>query len=157
MNLSTEKIKIKKGATQGGILAYYRKVLKDKTRLYNKTSENIIWLKISKGVVSSTKWACIAGVYNSPKNSTYTKKDDFNALDILWQQLTKFLSSDLMVYRGRFQQYSWNWTRFCNWQWKWPSLFTRRMRIRRIHDSSRNNKDLSVNEYGQQLIDLCIA
>ena len=77
-------------------------MLKNKIRLYDKTSENIIWLKVSKGVVSSTKEVYIAGVYNSPENSTYTKKDDFNALDILRQQLTKFQSSDLIFIEGNF-------------------------------------------------------
>ena len=35
------------------------------------------------------------GVHNSPKKLTYTKKVDFNALDILRRHLIKLQSSDL--------------------------------------------------------------
>lgn len=64
MNLFMEKIKIKKDSTREAveILVYYREELKDKICLHDKTSENIIWLKVSKSVVSSTKESYIAGV-----------------------------------------------------------------------------------------------
>ena len=55
MNLFTEKIKIKNSVTQGYAVVYHKRELKDKIRLHDKTSENIIWLKTSKGVVSGTK------------------------------------------------------------------------------------------------------
>ena len=45
----------KKQRNSGEILVYHKKELKDKMRLHDKTSENIIWLKTSKGVVSGTK------------------------------------------------------------------------------------------------------
>ena len=45
----------KKQRNSGEILVYHKKELKDKMRLHDKTSENIIWLKASKGVVSGTK------------------------------------------------------------------------------------------------------
>ena len=151
--------------------------------------------------------AYITGVYNSPKNSTYTKKDKFKAIDILRLQSTKFQSSDFLYrwwfpeaalqrcsykvfwkYAANLQEnthawnhtspwalsckfaayfqktFSWehlwraasvfqlqsrNWTRFYDWKWKWPSLLTRRIRIRQ--------QALSVNEYGRHIKDLCVA
>ena len=116
--------------------------------MHDKTSENIIWLKLSKGAVSITKETYIAGVYNSPKNSTYTRKNDFNALDILRQRLTKFRSSDLIFLVGDFNRRVRS----------EPDFITENgndLHLLDIVNSSRNNQDLSVNEYGRQLIGLC--
>lgn len=41
-----------------------------------------MWLKVTKSVVSSTKEAYIADVYNNPRNSIYSKKNDLNKLYI---------------------------------------------------------------------------
>ena len=57
---------IEKG-TQGGFQYIIEKSwLKDKTRFQDKTSEKVIWLKVSKGAVNSTKGAYIEAV-NSTK------------------------------------------------------------------------------------------
>lgn len=41
-----------------------------------------MWLKVTKSVVTSTKEAYIADVYNNPRNSIYSKKNDLNKLYI---------------------------------------------------------------------------
>ena len=86
---------------------------------------------------------------------THTKKDDFNALHILWQQLTKLLL-DLIFIGGDFNIRV----------GAEPDFVTEN--INDLHfspggyeldivNSSKNNQDISVNKYGQQLIDLSIA
>ena len=72
----------KKERNSEGILVYHRKELKDKIHLHDTTSENIMWLKVTKSVVTSTKEAYIADVYNNPRNSIYSKKNDLNKLYI---------------------------------------------------------------------------
>ena len=47
---------------------------------------------------------CIACVYNSPKNSTYTKEHECNVLQLTEEQLAKFSESDQIVIRGDFKR-----------------------------------------------------
>ena len=85
-----------KGCLSGGILVYYRNELQE------KSSENIIWIKIEKDVSDYENNIFVASVYNSPKNSKYTKFYDSNVLDRLEQQLKKISSSDFILIRGDF-------------------------------------------------------
>ena len=48
---------------------------------------------------SSTYIAC---VYNSPKNSTYTKENECNVLQLIEEQLAKFSKSDQTIIGGDF-------------------------------------------------------
>ena len=86
---------------------------------------------------------------------THTKKDDFNALHILRQQLTKLLL-DLIFIGGDFNIRV----------GAEPDFVTENINDLHfspegyeldIDNSSKNNQDISVNKYGQQLIDLSIA
>ena len=60
----------KKGRASGGILVYYRKEVNNFFSKLDKSPENIIWLKLSKGLLKAPINFYIAGVYNSPKNSS---------------------------------------------------------------------------------------
>ena len=95
-------------------------------------------------------------MYNNPKNSTYRKKDDFNKLDILRQQLTKFQSSDLILIGRDFNSREGTEPDFISENENDFHFLPEGYELY-IVNSSRNNQDLSVNEYGRQLIDLCIA
>ena len=59
---------IEKGTLGGFQYIIEKSWLKDKTRLQDKTSEKVIWLKVSKGAVNGTKGAYIEAV-NSTKGA----------------------------------------------------------------------------------------
>ena len=72
------KTKNKKGRESGVILVYYRKELSNFLSVLDKSHENIIWLKLSTRLFKTPMNVYIAGVYNSPKNSSYTKRNEWN-------------------------------------------------------------------------------
>ena len=45
----------------------------------------------------------IARVYNSPKNSSYTKDKECNVIDALRDQLSEFSPNDMVFLGGYFQ------------------------------------------------------
>ena len=73
------KNKKRKRRTSGGILVYYKKELKNILTFLEKSSENILWVKIAKDV-------SLARVYSSPKHLNYTKENNCNVIDILGEQ-----------------------------------------------------------------------
>ena len=96
------KTKNKKGWTSGGILFYYRKELSNSLSVLDKSHENIIWLKLSKGLLKTPMNVYIAGVYNSLKNSSYTKHNECNIIDTLRDQLSKFSLNNMVFVGGNF-------------------------------------------------------
>ena len=91
------KNKKRKGKASGGILVYYKKELENTLTFLEKSSENILWVKIGKGFLHADMEVYLAGVYNSPKHSNYTKENNYNVIDILREQLSKFSSSDIIL------------------------------------------------------------
>ena len=69
----------------GGVFVYYRIELQGKISVYDKSSENIIWIKIDKGINDYENKNSVACVYNSPESSRYTKFYDSNVIDRLEQ------------------------------------------------------------------------
>ena len=85
----------KKERLSGAILAYYRSESQGKVSVYDKTSENIIWIKTDKGV-NDYENNTVACVYSRPKSLKYTKFYGGNVTIRLEQQLTVKSSSDLI-------------------------------------------------------------
>ena len=73
-----KKNKNKKGWASGGILVYYRKELSNFLNVLDKSYENIVWFKLKKGLLKMRMNVYIASIYNSPKNSSYTKHNKCN-------------------------------------------------------------------------------
>ena len=151
------KHKKKKGRASGGILVYYKKEYKNILSFpFKNSSENILWIKIAKGFVHASKEVYVAGVYNSPKYSNYTKENNCNIIEILTEQLKIFSSSDIVFIGGDFNSRIGTQNDLILESEKDISYLTPDYEI----DTTlpiRNNQDISVNEYGLQLIDLCIS
>ena len=151
------KHKKKKGRPSGGVMVYYKKELKNFISVYDKSAENILWLKIRKGMVSQSQEVYIAGVYNSPKNSNYAKRNEnSNIIPTLQKQLSKFSPSDLVLIGGDFNSRVGTRSDFIFENDKdlkyLPSDYELDKTLK-----ARNNQDMVINEYGQQLLDLCIT
>ena len=85
-----------------GVLVYFHNELKKVVSVFDKSNENILWLKTGKNLLNNKSNTCIACVYNIPKNSTYTKEYECNVLQLTEEQLAKFSESDQIVIRGDF-------------------------------------------------------
>ena len=64
------KTKNKKGRVSEGIQVYYRKELCNFLGVLEKSHKNIIWLKLSKGLLKTPMNVYITSEFNSPKNSS---------------------------------------------------------------------------------------
>ena len=56
----------------GGVLVCFRNELNKVVFVFDKSNENILWIKIGKNSLNNKSY--IVCVYNNPKNSTYAKK-----------------------------------------------------------------------------------
>ena len=50
----------------------------------------MLWIKIGKNPLNNKSNTYIARVYNSPKNSTYTKENECDVLQFIKEKLAKF-------------------------------------------------------------------
>ena len=90
---------------------------------------------------SNTNTAC---VYNNPKNSTFTKENECNVLDLIKSQLTKFSKPNQITIREDFLDFL-------------PKVYTSELNTIPELDTSatyRSNEDVSLNNYGEQFIHL---
>ena len=82
-----EKKAVHQGRRGGGwgeaVLVYIRNELNNVVSVFDKSNENILWIKIGKNSLHNKSNTYIACVYNSPKNSTYTKENECNVLQLI--------------------------------------------------------------------------
>ena len=68
----------KKAVHLGGLLVYFCNELNKVVSVFDKSNENILWIKIGKNSLNNKSNTYIACVYNSPKNSTLSKENKCN-------------------------------------------------------------------------------
>ena len=124
--------------------------------MFDKSNENILWLKTGKNLLNNKSNTCIACVYNIPKNSTYTKEYECNVLQLTEEQLAKFSESDQIVIRGDFNSRIGTKADFTADDRKDLDFLPEVYELDTFM-KHRNNKDVSLNSYGEQLVQLCIA
>ena len=93
---------------------------------------------------------------NSPKNSTYTKENECNVLDLIEKQLAKFSEQDQIIVRGYFNSSGGTKADFIVENRKDLDLLLEGYELDTF-TTHRNNEDVSLNNNGEQLIQLCIA
>ena len=63
----------RKGRNSGGIIVLYKKMFHKIISILDKSSENILWIKILANFGKHNKSLYVAAVYNSPEYSEYSK------------------------------------------------------------------------------------
>ena len=58
----------KKAVHLGGLLVYFYNELNKVVSVFDKSNENILWIKIGKNSLNNKSNTCIACVYNNSKN-----------------------------------------------------------------------------------------
>ena len=86
----------------------------------------------------------------------YTKENNCNVIDTLREQLSQFYSSEIIFIGGDFNSRGRTRDDFIIESENELDYLPQDCEIDSI-TSIRKNQDISINEYGQQLLDLCIA
>ena len=146
-----KKKDIKKGRNSGGLLIYFKNHLLTHIKLLKKT-ENYIWLEINKTFLKSLNknlHVCIA--YNPPEASKYHKREliELISSDILSfasEVSSFFIMGDFNARTGDLEDYEYHDDKI--------------MEIQNISSKSnpkckRRNCDSTVNNQGEQIINLC--
>lgn len=113
-----------------------------------------MWLKLSMGLSRTPRNIYVAGVYNSPKNSSKRKRNECNITGTLRDQLSKFSSTEMVFRGGDFNIRIGIQNDFMIENEKDLNYLPQDYELNTIR-SVRNNGDTSVNEYGQYFLDLC--
>ena len=116
----------------------------------------MFWIKIGKISLSNKSNTYIACVYNSPKNSTYTKENECNVLQLIVKQLAKFSELDQIIIGGGFNSRIGTKADFIVEDRKDLDFLPEGYELDTF-TTHRNNEDVSLNSYGEQLIQLCVA
>ena len=93
----------------------------------------------------------IACVYNSPKNSTYTKENECNVLQLIEEQLAKFSESDQVIIGGNLNSRIGTEADFIVEDGKDLDFLPEGYELSTF-TTHRNNEDVSLNSYGEQWI-----
>ena len=87
----------------GGILVCYKKYLHKNIVTIDKTSENMIWIKIKKDLnLTIDENIIIGGIYNSPINSSYSKSNDIDIFDKIQDKIMSFSQNEYVILGGDF-------------------------------------------------------
>ena len=138
------------------VLVYFRNELKKVVSVFDKSNENILCIKIGKNSLKNKSNTHIAYVYNSSKNLTYAKENECNVLQFIEEQLVKFSESNQIIIGGNFNSRIVTKADFIAEDRKDLDFLPEGYELDTF-TTHRNNEDVSLNSFGEQLIQLCIA
>ena len=137
-------------------LVYFPSELNKVVSVFDKSNENILWIKIRKNSLNNKSNTYVVCVYNSPKNATYTKEIESNVLQLIEKQLAEFSESNQVIIGGDFNGRIGTMVDFIVQDIKDLDFLPEGYELDTF-TTQRNNEDVSLNSYGEQLIQLCIA
>ena len=155
---NARKNKYKKSKrNSGGIIVLYQNHLRNVISLTDNKTENMLWIKIRNDKCFE-KNINLGVIYNSPINSSYTKKQTNDFYCELQNKLTTFSSNEYVLIGGDFNARTGTLhdhiyenesdKKFINLPEEYEiNQFTRK----------RNNQDIHINSYGEKLIDFSIS
>ena len=114
-----------------------------------------MWFKLSEGLLKSPTNVYIADVYNTLKNSSYTKYSERNIIDTLRDKLSMFSPKNVIFISGDFNSRIGTQNQFTIENERDLNYLPRDYKLDTIKLVG-NNQDTLVNQYGQQLLDLYI-
>ena len=139
----------------GGILVCYKKTLHNDIKIVDKNTENMIWLKLKKEKLNASKDLIIGGIYNSPINSSYSKKNTNDIFEIIQEKIMYYSQNNHVMIGGDFN------ARTGNIQ---DIIIEDENDIETLslppnyeistYKRYRNNQDQHTNAYGTKLIEL---
>ena len=149
--LNRKKIK---GASRGGIGIFIKNSLKDYVKIrYDISCENFIWCKLKKKDFGYRDDVYIGFVYFPPEYSSREKKLDLDHFKHL-EDVTRKIDSEHIIIMGDFNARTKNLDDVLRGE-KEEDVF--QINFFSKIETFRANQDHTVNKYGKQLIEYCIA
>ena len=86
----------------GGIVICYKKALSKHITILDKTTENMIWLKVKGNNLNMKQNLIIGGIYNSPQNSSYSKNHHEDLFQKIQDKMLTFRENENILIGGDF-------------------------------------------------------
>ena len=156
---NARKTKHKKSKrNSGGLLVCYKKCLQNNIVIIDKTSENMIWIKIKKEYLNIDRNLIIGGIYNSPINSSFTKTNDTDMFNKIQEKIMTFSPDDYIMLGGDFNARVGNMQDFIDENDEDIEFLNlpQNYQIDR-YKKFRSNQDQHKNSYGEKFIELAVT
>ena len=140
-----------------GFLVCFRSGLNKVVSVFDKSNANILWIKTGKNFLNTKSSTYVACLYNSSKNSRYTKENECNVLELIDKQLAKFSESDQIIIGRDFNDSRIGTKADLAVQDGKDLNFLPEGYELDTFTTHRSNENFSLNSYGEQMIQLCIA
>ena len=153
-----EKINTKEyKRNSGGIIVLYQKHLTNVISLTDNKTENMLWIKIGNDHCFE-KNINLGVIYNSPINSSYTKKHTNDFYCELQNKLTTFSSNEYVLIGGDFNART-GILRDYIYEDESDKTFISLPDEYEIDQFTRkrNNQDIHTSSYGEKLVDFSIS
>lgn len=141
---------------RGGITVLYKEFLEDGIRfIQNSLSDNFVWLELNKNFFNCDKNIYVCGAHIPPYKSPYFKED----FELLEQDICAFDNENHIFILGDLNARTGLLNDFVSDDFNCDhdnDLYAVNEYSSDVH-IVRNNLDVVVNNYGRQLIDLCIS
>lgn len=99
---SLRKKQRKARRNSGGIIFYFKNELAKFIKRESSTSEDILWIRISKELFGLSRDIFIGNVYISPMYSSIHKRAEESIFDVLEQDIARFASRGYVILGGDF-------------------------------------------------------
>ena len=142
------------GKIHGGLSVYIRNSIRTGIKFLNHTTNDCIWLKLCKDFFNNPHDIFLCFLY-SPENSTYSKRIDYDILELVEKDITKYSHQGKVIIAGDLNARTANENDYI------------------VHDTSKHipvsqnyvsdlapvdrvSQDRTINNRGKQLLSLCI-
>ena len=119
-------------------LVYFRSELNKVVSVFDKSNENIPWTKIGNNPLSNNSLTC-------------TKENECNVLELIEKQVANFSESEQIIIGGDFNSGTGTKIDFIVDDRKYLDFLPEAYELDTF-TKHRNNEDVSLNSYGEQLI-----
>jgi len=141
-------------SASGGIVVFIKNEIKQGVSLHKKKCSEITWIKLTRAFFNLEQDIYIAFVYACPRNSSYANRQDYDALEILQDDIYELppgsqymVMGDLNARTAKCQDYISN-----------DGQNSRQMYedfIELEEELGRQNMDQTVSEQGKRLLEIC--
>ena len=147
-----KSIGTRKGRYSGGISIYYKNSLKDKIKVVEKHQIGILWLKISKDILSFNQDVYICVSYIPPAGSKVIRNDDIDLFEQLEIDIIKYKNLGVVYLTGDLNSRTSNEPDFLTYD---RYLDDEDIFAIDSHIHTRVNKDHVLDTHGRRLLLLC--
>lgn len=139
----------------GGLLVCYKKELHGNITIIDKSTENMIWVKLKKEYLNIKKNLIIGGIYNSPINSTYNKRNTDDIFEKIQDKIMTLSQENHILIGGDFNARTGNMQDIIEENDNDTDVLNlpHNYEVSR-YKTLRNNQDQHTNTYGTKLIEL---